>query len=181
MKRFQRHVHTLESKHYRIYINLTNLFIFCFYLKIKISGFIQYQWSKTSEANIFYALKDPCKISTCSNAYPSAPHSSFGSILHVPGNTLNSGSVFPSVLGTCVLLQKHDDEYTLTLEDPTGYVVFTVLNCSGDVVPENEILLGPIFIAGYLTFPLKVVQGMGVVSASDGFAKSVLKIADTDI
>lgn len=72
-------------------------------------------------------------------------------------------------MGTCVLLQKHDEEYTLTLEDPTGYLVITALNCSGDVVPGNEILSGPIFIAGDLTIRLKLVQGMEVVSYSVDF------------
>ncbi len=94
---------------------------------------------------------------------------SFGSILALCRDPLSSGFSMPAVMGEVVMRQTHesDKETVLTFEDPTGYALLCLLNCSVRDFPKA---LGDYIVVGNMRFSLTEIDGVDMVAASVDFS-----------
>lgn len=125
--------------------------------------------STRGEPDLFFALKEKSEIILQKLSNYSMTSTSHSAILSTIQSKLNTGTVFPSVIGNCIAKQvpQFSSEMTITLEDATGYVIVTVNNVPDEFIRRE--MLGPLRIDGVLSFSEVCCGGLYMVHASINF------------
>lgn len=81
-------------------------------------------------------------------------------------------------MGTCVHTEHEEKEVTITMQDPTGYAIVTIVDYVGDCDSKNTLIFefdGPLLIQDSLILAVVTVQGEEMVKATVDLAEAKLK------